>query len=123
MSAGGASPGRPRRARAPGRGAAWRLLLLGCLALAALAHCLPAGPTYDPWAWIIWGREITEWDLDTRTGPSWKPLPVLFTTPFALAGDTCGARAVARGRAGRRAARVRVHLPARGAARGLAGRA
>ena len=37
--------------------------------LAALAHFLPAGPTYDPWAWIIWGREITEWDLDTRTGP------------------------------------------------------
>lgn len=65
----------------------WRLLVLACLALAALAHLLPAGPTYDPWAWIIWGREITEWNLDTRTGPSWKPLPVLFTTPFALAGD------------------------------------
>jgi hypothetical protein len=65
----------------------WLLLLLACLALAALAHFLPAGPTYDPWAWITWGREITEWNLDTRTGPSWKPLPVLFTTPFALAGD------------------------------------
>jgi hypothetical protein len=65
----------------------WRLLLLACLALAALASLLPAGPTYDPWAWIIWGREITEGALDTRTGPSWKPLPVLFTTPFALAGD------------------------------------
>jgi hypothetical protein len=65
----------------------WRLLLLACLALAALAHFLPAGPTYDPWAWITWGREITEWNLDTRTGPSWKPLPVLFTTPFALAGN------------------------------------
>jgi hypothetical protein len=64
-----------------------RLLLLACLVLAAAAHYLPAGPTYDPWAWIVWGREITEWDLDTRTGPSWKPLPVLFTTPFALAGD------------------------------------
>jgi hypothetical protein len=63
------------------------LLVLGCMLLAALAHELPAGPTYDPWAWITWGREITEWDLDTRTGPSWKPLPVLFTTPFALAGD------------------------------------
>jgi hypothetical protein len=63
------------------------LLVLGCLLLAALAHYLPAGPTYDPWAWISWGREITEWDLDTRTGPSWKPLPVLFTTPFAFAGD------------------------------------
>jgi hypothetical protein len=65
----------------------WLLVLLACLALAALAHFLPAGPTYDPWAWITWGREITEWNLDTRTGPSWKPLPVLFTTPFALAGD------------------------------------
>jgi hypothetical protein len=63
------------------------LIVLGCLLLAVLAHLLPAGPTYDPWAWISWGREITEWNLDTRTGPSWKPLPVLFTTPFALAGD------------------------------------
>jgi hypothetical protein len=74
----------------PATGAArpWRLLLLACLVLAALAHLLPAGPTYDPWAWINWGREITEWNLDTRTGPSWKPLPVLFTTPFALAGDS-----------------------------------
>src|ERR671911_327407 len=63
----------------------WRLLLLGCLVLAALAHYLPAGPTYDPWAWITWGREITEWDLDTRTGPSWKPLPVLFTRTSARA--------------------------------------
>jgi hypothetical protein len=78
------APGTP----APGRPRPWRLLLLGCLVLAALAHFLPAGPTYDPWAWITWGREITELDLDTRTGPSWKPLPVLFTTPFALAGDS-----------------------------------
>ena len=74
---------RPRASR--GRGITW--LVLGCLALAALAHLLPAAPTYDPWAWIIWGREITAGALDTRTGPSWKPLPVLFTTPFALTGD------------------------------------
>jgi hypothetical protein len=73
------------RPRAGGNGVL--LLVLSCLLLATLAHLLPAGPTYDPWAWITWGREITEWDLDTRTGPSWKPLPVLFTTPFALAGD------------------------------------
>ncbi|HWT24834.1 MAG TPA: hypothetical protein VN213_15115, partial [Solirubrobacteraceae bacterium] len=62
-------------------------LLLACVVLAAAASLLPAAPTYDPWAWLMWGREITELDLDTRTGPSWKPLPVLFTTPFALAGD------------------------------------
>ncbi len=65
----------------------WRLLLLGCLALAALSLLGPSVPTYDPWAWIIWGREIAHLDLVTTTGPSWKPLPVIFTTPFSLAGD------------------------------------
>jgi hypothetical protein len=63
------------------------LLVLACLALAALSLLMVSAPTYDPWAWIIWGREITQWDLVTTNGPSWKPLPVLFTTPFALAGD------------------------------------
>ena len=70
------------------RGAPVGRLVLGCLAVAALAHLLPAAPTYDPWAWISWGREIVHLDLDTRTGPSWKPLPILFTTPFALLGST-----------------------------------
>jgi hypothetical protein len=65
----------------------WRLLVLGCLALAALSLLLPSVPTYDPWAWIIWGREVAQGDLVTTTGPSWKPLPVIFTTPFSLAGD------------------------------------
>ncbi len=65
----------------------WKLLVLGCLALSALTLFLPSVPTYDPWAWIIWGREIAHLDLVTTTGPSWKPLPVLFTTPFSLAGD------------------------------------
>lgn len=62
-------------------------IVAGSLVLAALSLLLPSAPTYDPWAWIIWGREITQWDLVTTNGPSWKPLPVLFTTPFALAGD------------------------------------
>jgi hypothetical protein len=66
----------------------WRLLLAGCLALATLSLLLPSVPTYDPWAWLIWGREILHGQLVTTTGPSWKPLPVLFTTPFALLGTT-----------------------------------
>src|ERR1700742_4194138 len=66
----------------------WRLLLLACLALATLSLLLPSVPTYDPWSWIIWGREILHGDLVTTTGPSWKPLPVVFTTPFSLLGDT-----------------------------------
>jgi hypothetical protein len=54
--------------------------------LTALSFLVPAAPTYDPWAWIIWGREILHLDLSTVDGPSWKPLPVLLTTPFALFG-------------------------------------
>jgi hypothetical protein len=65
----------------------WRLLLLGCAALAALSLLFTNEPTYDPWAWLIWGREIVHGNLDTFSGPSWKPLPVFFTTPFALFGD------------------------------------
>jgi hypothetical protein len=62
-------------------------LVAACVAIAALSLLGPAQPTYDPWAWIIWGREILGGDLDTNQGPSWKPLPVLFTTPFAIAGE------------------------------------
>src|ERR1700754_4920003 len=65
----------------------WRLLLVGCFALAALSLTLPSVPTYDPWAWIIWGREVAHLDLVTTDGPSWKPLPVLFTTVFSLFGS------------------------------------
>jgi hypothetical protein len=63
-------------------------IVAGSVVVAALTLLLPSAPTYDPWAWIVWGREITQLDLDTVDGPSWKPLPVLFTTVFALAGDT-----------------------------------
>ena len=64
---------------------AW--IMAACLAIAAISLLWPSTPTYDPWAWILWGREITELDLVTEGGPSWKPLPILFTTPFALFGD------------------------------------
>src|SRR5919201_4344519 len=57
-----------------------------CLAIAGLSLLEPSAPTYDPWAWIIWGREIAHLNLDTVEGPSWKPLPVLLTTPFSLFG-------------------------------------
>jgi MFS family permease len=59
---------------------------LAVLGLTALSFLAPAAPTYDPWAWIIWGREIVHLDLSTVQGPSWKPLPVLLTTPFSLFG-------------------------------------
>ena len=36
--------------------------------LAALDAALPSTPTYDPWAWILWGREILHLDLAPRAG-------------------------------------------------------
>lgn len=85
----GRSAPAPEPLLAPARRARpWKLLLLGCVALAATTLLYtPSVPTYDPWAWIIWGREVAHLDLVTTTGPSWKPLPVIFTTPFSLAGD------------------------------------
>lgn len=66
----------------------WWPPVLACVLLAFASLLGPSQPTYDPWAWIIWGREIVSGDLVTTHGPSWKPLPVLFTTPFALLGDS-----------------------------------
>ena len=55
-----------------------------CLALAALSLLVSRQPTYDPTAWLIWGREILHGDLFTTGGPSWKPLPILVTLPAAV---------------------------------------
>jgi hypothetical protein len=67
-------------------GAQMGAIIVGCLAVAALTLLLPSTPTYDPWAWILWGREIPQLDLVTEGGPSWKPFPMLFTIPFSLIG-------------------------------------
>src|SRR5438105_13389896 len=63
-------------------------ILLGgaALVIGALSLLIPSTPSYDPWAWLVWGREILHVDLQTTGGPSWKPLPVVFTTIFSLFG-------------------------------------
>jgi hypothetical protein len=58
-------------------------LIAVCLALAGLSLLLPSELSYDPWAWLVWGRELAHFGLDTTGGPSWKPLPVAFTTVVA----------------------------------------
>src|SRR5512132_2271587 len=65
------------------------LLLGGCLALAVASLALPAVPTYDPWAWVVFGRELVVPGLgfSTIASAGWKPLAVLFTAPLALLGD------------------------------------
>jgi hypothetical protein len=61
---------------------------VACVAIAFASLALPGVPTYDPWAWITFGREIVEPGLSfsTHAGTGWKPLPVLFTAPLALFG-------------------------------------
>ena len=43
-----------------------------------MSLALPSGPTYDPYAWLIWGRDLAHLQLSTNGGgTSWKPLPAL----------------------------------------------
>jgi hypothetical protein len=78
-----------RRPDAPvGRRWRWPVVVLACVAVAALSLLAAHTPAYDATAWLIWGREIVHADLSTVAGPSWKPLPVAITTPLALTGDT-----------------------------------
>jgi hypothetical protein len=57
--------------------------IAACLALGGVSLLLPSEPSYDPLAWLIWGRELAHFQLDTNGGPSWKPLPVVLTTLIA----------------------------------------
>jgi hypothetical protein len=62
-------------------------LILACLGVAGLSLLLPSEPSFDPWAWLVWGREIAHLQLDTTGGPSWKPLPVAFGVLVSPLGD------------------------------------
>ena len=50
---------------------------------------LPTVPSYDPFSWIIWGREVSDPHLAFAIGggPSWKPLPFAFTVVYGLFGS------------------------------------
>ncbi len=63
-----------------------RLAVAVALTLAAVSLALPFFPVYDPWAWLVWGRELLQGSFETAAGPSWKPLPVLIDAPLSLLG-------------------------------------
>jgi hypothetical protein len=65
------------------------LAVVVCAALGALsAAILPTVPSYDPWSWVVWGHELFDPHLSfvVSGGPSWKPLPVIFTALWGLFG-------------------------------------
>lgn len=53
------------------------------LAIVRLANTRPG---FDPYGWLVWGHQTLIGKLNTNAAPSWKPLPYLFTLPYALAG-------------------------------------
>ncbi len=62
-------------------------LVIVTLTVGALSLLIPSTPSYDPWSWLVWSRQIVHGHLTiTSGGTSWKPLPMIFTIPFALFG-------------------------------------
>lgn len=43
-------------------------------------------PSFDAYGWLVWGYQAIHGTLDLGGAPSWKPLPLLFTAPFAIFG-------------------------------------
>jgi hypothetical protein len=66
---------------------AWWIVAAAVVAISglvvAIAHTRPG---YDPYGWLIWGYQTIHGTLSLGGAPSWKPLPWLFTIPFALFG-------------------------------------
>jgi hypothetical protein len=44
-------------------------------------------PSYDAYGWLVWGHQTLHLSLDLGGAPSWKPLPYLFTVPYAFFGQ------------------------------------
>jgi hypothetical protein len=64
-----------------------RVLIPACLVLAIASLAVVRSPTFDVWAWLVWGREIGHGQLHTAGGPQFKPLPVAVTALSSLFGD------------------------------------
>jgi hypothetical protein len=64
-------------------------MLIGCLVLATISmFVVPRTIAYDPWSWLIWGREITHLQLNDRLGATAvEPLPIFIDALVAPTGS------------------------------------
>lgn len=64
------------------------VIVIGSVVLASISLAvLPRGIAYDPWSWLVWGRQIFHLHLDTRgAATAVKPLPIGLTALFAVTG-------------------------------------
>jgi hypothetical protein len=80
-----------------------RIWVAASVALAVISWAsLPTVPSYDPFSWLVWGREVIEphQAFYVGGGPSWKPLPFGFTVLYALFGGAAPALWVITARVG-----------------------
>ncbi|HWD85456.1 MAG TPA: hypothetical protein VG321_06875 [Solirubrobacteraceae bacterium] len=65
----------------------WPLGILAVILVAlGILRWANTRPGFDPYGWLVWGHQAVAGALDTNAAPSWKPLPFLFTVPYALFG-------------------------------------
>jgi hypothetical protein len=74
-------------------GRTWVLMIGGSLLIAGLSVLLlPRAIAYDPWSWLIWGRQIDHLALNTRdSATSVKPLAIYIDMLLAPAGSAASA--------------------------------
>jgi hypothetical protein len=65
----------------------WWIVAIALIgASAGIVRWAGTRPGYDPYGWLVWGYQTLHGGVSLRGAPSWKPLPWVFTTPFALFG-------------------------------------
>ncbi|MGH2914485.1 MAG: hypothetical protein ACRDMX_05810, partial [Solirubrobacteraceae bacterium] len=68
-----------------------RWALVAALAVLAVSTLVVVAtgmrPDYDGFGWLVWGKQVLHWNLNTDGAPSWKPLTFVFTLPYALLGN------------------------------------
>ncbi len=62
-----------------------------CFTAAGVSLLWAARPTYDPWSWLVWARQLSGESVvafSSAGASGWKPLPVVVALPFNwLGGD------------------------------------
>jgi hypothetical protein len=65
----------------------WWTTAIGIVILSiVLVRWAGTRPSYDAYGFLVWGHQTLHLTLDLGGAPSWKPLPYLFTVPYALVG-------------------------------------
>jgi len=84
---GDAGPATPWTLRSFARGhPGWATGIVIFLLSAVIVVLARTRPGFDPYGWLVWGHQTLTLSLDTNAAPSWKPLPYLFTVPYAVFG-------------------------------------